>query len=170
MVKILTDFSDYNSTWVCDGRQHIILSIYLSHRIHLVWNQFLQLSSKEEIYYLDIPLYVITTSRERYDSDMQQISWWRHEMEPFSALLAIYAGHSSASGEFPAQRPVTWSFDVFFDMCLHKRLRKQSWGWWFDSRPLWRHCNVKFDSLITEEAYIISMIAFLPGPPFTNMV
>ena len=35
------------------------------------------------------------------------------------------------------------SFDVSFDLCLNKRLRKQSWGGWFEtlSRPLWRHCN-----------------------------
>ena len=46
-------------------------------------------------------------------------------------------------GEFPAQRPVTRSFDVFFDLRLNKRLSKQSWGWWFEtiSRPLWGHCN-----------------------------
>ena len=64
-------------------------------------------------------------------------------METFSALLAICAGNSPASGEFPAQRPVTRSFDVFFDLSLNKRLRKQSWGWWFEtlSHPLWRHCN-----------------------------
>ena len=64
-------------------------------------------------------------------------------MGTFSALLAICAGNSLASGEFPAQRPVTRSFDVFFDLCLNKWLRKQSWGWWFEtlSRPLWRHCN-----------------------------
>ena len=33
-------------------------------------------------------------------------------MKSFSALLAIWAGNSPASGEFPAQRPVTRSFDV----------------------------------------------------------
>ena len=57
-----------------------------------------------------------------------------------SALLAICAGNSPASGEFPAQRSVTRSFDVSFYPCLNKRLRKQSWGWWFEtlSRPLWR--------------------------------
>ena len=27
----------------------------------------------------------------------------------------------------PAQRPVTWSFDVFFDLHLNKRLSKQPW-------------------------------------------
>ena len=72
-------------------------------------------------------------------------SWWRHQMETFSALLAIGAGNSPVPGEFPAQRPVTRSFDVFFDLRLNKRLRKQSWCWWFEtlSRPLWRHRNVE---------------------------
>ena len=37
-------------------------------------------------------------------------------MEIFSALLAICAGNSPVPGEFPAQRPVTRSFDVFFDL------------------------------------------------------
>ena len=71
-------------------------------------------------------------------------SWWRHQMETFFALLAICAGNSPAPGEFPAQRPVTRSFDVFFDLHLNKRLSKQSWGWRFEtlSRPLWRHRNV----------------------------
>ena len=41
---------------------------------------------------------------------------WRHEMETFSELLAICEGNSPVSGEFPAQRPVTRSFDIFFDM------------------------------------------------------
>ena len=70
------------------------------------------------------------------------ITWWRHQMETFSALLTICAGNSPVTGEFPAQRPVTRSFDVFFDLCLNKRLSKQSWGWWFEtpSRSLWRHC------------------------------
>ena len=46
-------------------------------------------------------------------------------------------------GEFPTQRPVTRSFDVFFDLPLNKRLSKQPWGWWFETPPwsLWRHCN-----------------------------
>ena len=71
------------------------------------------------------------------------ITWRRHQMETFSALLAICAGNSPVPGEFPAQRPVTRSFDVFFDLRLNKRLSKQSWGWWFESlsRPLWRHRN-----------------------------
>ena len=74
------------------------------------------------------------------------ISWWRHQMETFSALLAICGGNSPIPGELPAQRPVTWSFDVFFDLRLNKRLSKQPRGWWFEtpSWSLWRHGNVDF--------------------------
>ena len=43
-------------------------------------------------------------------------------METFSELLAICAGNSSVPGEFPAQRPVTQDFDVFFDLRLNKQL------------------------------------------------
>ena len=64
-------------------------------------------------------------------------------MEPLSVLLALCAETSPVAGECPAQRPVTRSFDVFFDLRLNKRLSKHSWGWWFEtpSYPLWRHCN-----------------------------
>ena len=53
-------------------------------------------------------------------------------------------GEFTGSGEFPTQRPVTRSFDVFFDLRLNKRLSKQPWGWWFEtpSWSLWRHRNV----------------------------
>ena len=61
------------------------------------------------------------------------LSWWRHHMDIFSALQAICAGNSPVPGEFPAQRPVTRSFDVFFDLRLNKRLSKQSRGWWFET-------------------------------------
>ena len=40
-------------------------------------------------------------------------------METFSALLAICA---PVTDEFPAQRPVTRGFDLFFDLRLNKRL------------------------------------------------
>ena len=67
-----------------------------------------------------------------------------HQMETFSALLAMCAWNSPVTGEFPSQRPVTRSFDVFFDLRLNKRLSHQSWGWWSETpwRPLWHHRNV----------------------------
>ena len=67
-------------------------------------------------------------SNWRYDCDKTKhnkqyagpvfIPWWRHQVETFSALLAICAGNSPVSGEFPTQRPVTRSFDIFFFFCV----------------------------------------------------
>ena len=59
-------------------------------------------------------------------------------------------GEFTGPGEFPAQRPVTRSFDGVFDLHLNKRLNKHSWGWWFEtlSRPLWRHCNVLWCTVV----------------------
>ena len=46
---------------------------------------------------------------------------------------------------WPVNSPLKgqWSFDVFFDLRLNKRLSKQSRHRWFEtpSHPLWRHCN-----------------------------
>ena len=54
------------------------------------------------------------------------------------------------TGEFPSQRPVTRSFDVFFDLRLNKRLSKQSWDWWFEtpSWSSWRHRNDKIHIIV----------------------
>ena len=42
-------------------------------------------------------------------------------------------GEFTGPGEFPTQRPVTRSFDIYFDLRLNKRLSKQPWGWWFET-------------------------------------
>ena len=57
-------------------------------------------------------------------------------------------------GEFPAQRPVTRSFDVFFDLHPNKRLSKQWWGWWFETQPcpLWRHRNGSLRKILSASA------------------
>ena len=64
-------------------------------------------------------------------------------METFSALLALCAGNSPVTGEFPSQRPVMQSFDVLYNLRLNKQLSKQWWSWWFEmpSRSLWCHSN-----------------------------
>ena len=69
--------------------------------------------------------------------------WWHHQMETFSALLALCQGNLPVTGEFPSQRTVMRSFDIFFDPCLNKQFSKQSRHQWFEmpSRPLWCHCN-----------------------------
>ena len=72
------------------------------------------------------------------------------------------AGNSSVTGEFPAQRPVTRSSDVFFELCLNKRLSKQSWDWWFEtpSCSLWRHRNV-----VWHMGTALSSLTYLPLAP-----
>ena len=144
-----------------------------------------------------------------------QESWWRHQMETFSALLAICVGNSPVNSPhkgqwrgaltfsyicvwitcwvnsheagdlrcycarnsfwiinlsnhctFAKELPndvsimtssnetifrvtgplcgeLTQSFDVFFALCLNKRLSKQPWGWWFETPPwsLWLQYN-----------------------------
>ena len=71
----------------------------------------------------------------------KSISWWRHQTETFSALLALCKGNSPATGEFPSQRPVACSYDVFFDLRLNKRLNTPSRRRWFEtpSRSLWHN-------------------------------
>ena len=64
-------------------------------------------------------------------------------METFFALLAICERNLLVTAGFPSQRPVMWSFDVFFDLNLNKWLSKQSRCQWFEMPllPLWCHCN-----------------------------
>ena len=75
-------------------------------------------------------LHSLTLDRGGINS-MYVSTWWRHQMETFSALLAICAGNSPVPDEFPTT------------LRLNKRLSKQWWCWWFEtlSRPLWRHRN-----------------------------
>ena len=79
------------------------------------------------------------------DYRLYHVAWWRHQIETFSVLLVLCTGNSLVTGEFPSQRPVTRSFDVFFYRRLKKRLSKHSWSWWFEtlSRPVWRHCKTR---------------------------
>ena len=87
-------------------------------------------------------------------------------------VTGLCAGNSPVTDEFPIQRPVAWSFDVFFDLCLNKRLSKQSWGWWFEmpSCSLWRHWNVIYygvdASMATKVIAVISCewVSFLNQP------
>ena len=86
----------------------------------------------------------VQTSSIIFNTDeITQNSWWRHQTEAFSSSLALCEGNSPVSGEFSSQRPVTWPFDVFFDLRLNKLLSKQSRRRWFEtpSCSLWRHCN-----------------------------
>ena len=79
-------------------------------------------------------------------------TWWCHQMETSSALLALCVGNSPVTDEVPSQRPVTRSFDVFFEPRLNKRFIKQSRRRWFEKPScsslqwvavtLWRHDKI----------------------------
>ena len=86
--------------------------------------------------------------------------WWRHQMETCSALLGLCVGNSQVTSESPSQRPVTRSFDVFFDLRPNKQLNKQSRGWWFETPPrsLWRHFICKRS---WGRTYVLQRYAFL---------
>ena len=75
--------------------------------------------------------------------NFQIYSWWRHEMEIFSALLALCTGNSPVTVNSPHKGQ--WRGALMFSLIcvLNTQLSKQSWGWWFEtqSRLLWRHCN-----------------------------
>ena len=97
----------------------------------------------------------------------------QHMMTSSNWYFFRVTGH--LCGEFtgprwiPHTRPVTRSFDVFFDLRLNKRLSKQSWGWWLEtpSRTLWRHCNV-----LSFQLFVVSFLpckyqaysSHIPGP------
>ena len=78
----------------------------------------------------------LAVSRPHWDLLVRRLTYIN---QAFSALLVLCA----VTGGFPSQNQVTWSFDVFFDLRLNKRLSKQSRRWWFQtsSRSLWRQCN-----------------------------
>ena len=46
----------------------------------------------------------------------------RRQMETFSVSLAICEGNLPVTSWFPSQRPVTWSFDIFFDVRVNMAL------------------------------------------------
>ena len=77
-----------------------------------------------------------------FDTEMPP-TWWSHQMETFSTLLAICAFEFTGDRWIPHTKASNAGFGVLFDLRLNKQLSKQSWGWWFEtpSRPLWCHCN-----------------------------
>ena len=81
-------------------------------------------------------------------SGHDEVIKWKH----FPALLAFCAGNSPVTREFPTQRPVTRSFDVFFDLRLNKRLRCHHthpdvivMGWVSSDIIIVRHFSLKYE-------------------------
>ena len=77
-------------------------------------------------YRCKMTIYFTTTIPHlRIESQLHEdVIKWKH-----FRVTGHCAGNSPVTGEFPYQRPVTRSFDVFFDLRLNKQRSKQSWGW-----------------------------------------
>ena len=75
-------------------------------------------------------------------------------------LLALCVGNSPVTDEFPSQKPVMQSLNIFFDLRLHKRLSKQSRCRRFETPlcSLWCDCNVRSISLCYQVESNISII------------
>ena len=67
-------------------------------------------------------------------------SWWRHQMETFSASLALCVGNSPVHRWIPLTKASMWNFHVYFDLCLNKRLSKQT-----------RHHRAHYDVIVMME-------------------
>ena len=85
-------------------------------------------------------LVCITTAPNGWNPTHDDVIKWKHFPRYWPFVRGIHRWPVNS----PHKRPVTRSFDAFFDLRLNKRLSKQSWGWWFEtpSCPLWRHSNV----------------------------
>ena len=83
--------------------------------------------------------------------------WWRHLNGNIFRATGPLWRESTGHRWIPSQRPVTWSFDVFFDLCLDRRLSKQSRRCWFEtpSRSFWRHRNKMAGYVVTWLASIL---------------
>ena len=90
---------------------------------------------------------------------------WTSSNGNISRVTGHLCGEFTGPGEIPTQRPVTRSFDVFFDLCPNKLLSKQSWGWWFEtpSGSLWRH-----SSLYVPRCFVPRKISIIITPSWSQ--
>ena len=159
--------SQWETTLHCNVVSHWLSPCYIVTSSLIGWAhshtiQTSQINSAGAVSQVFIPEHQLIVGTENAEIPLipGTISWWRHQRETFSALLAFCAGNSPVPGEFPTQRPVTRSFDVFFDPRPNKRLSKQSWAWWFEtlSCSLWRHCNDHTFTVTSCDGYSVSTL------------
>ena len=117
-----------------------LMARFMGHNIHSIFLRvsvyylILQLVAEHTFTTCNIYIYIcIYILQLFYSTSQYKSTWWRHQMETFSALLALCAGNSLAPGELSPQRPVTRSSDVLFNLRLNKRLNKHSRRLLFES-------------------------------------
>ena len=118
--------------------RHNQVALVFAHALLLSWCQ-----ANSSYRVIDMEDYYGNTNTEKCTYGDQALTWWRHQMETFSAWLALCEGNPPVSGGFTSQRPVTRSFDIFIDQRLNKRMSKPSRRRWLEtpSSSSWSHCN-----------------------------
>ena len=137
--KVMIVHSLFRSSLICSYnprnviRVHVILNVTIKTRLSNHWESALNKENTQQWFTLCCVLLLFAIAWFLCHDDVIK---WKH--------FPRYWPFAQVPGEFPTQRPVTRSFDVFFNLLLNKGLSKQSRGWWFEtlSRPLWRQCNV----------------------------
>ena len=81
-----------------------------------------------------LPITLFLGTRTSWKCQKVNNIWWRHQMETFSALLALCTGNSPITGKFHAKRPVTRSFGVFWCAWINGWVNSHEAG------DLRRHC------------------------------
>ena len=91
---------------------------------------------------------------------------WKH----FPGCWPFVRGIHRSPVNSPSQRPVTRSFDVFFDLRLNKRLSKQSWECWFGTplRSWWRRPNGCIHVGMKRTLWAIAIYGLLWRPILTH--
>ena len=112
------------------GRKYVLVRLQLMvHIKSLYWKHN---SSEEHVRVITIHVGCIDSSMATSSNE--------------NIFAAICAGNSPVvPGEFPTQRPVTRSFDVFVDLCLNKRLSSSKAG---NLRRHWAHYDVIVMSML----------------------
>ena len=91
-------------------------------------------------------------------------SWWRHQMEIFSALLDLYEGNPPVTGGFPSQRPVTRGFEGFFYLSSPEQTVEQT----IETPVIWGAIALIMTSLLCMYIYIYIYISYIYAPPDPN--
>ena len=80
------------------------------------------------------------------------LSWWRHQMETFSAFLALCERNPWVNGGFPSQKPVTRNFDV----CL-TCVWTNGWANNRDAGDLGRHCTHYYVIVMSTPVKVVTL-------------
>ena len=134
---VLSSYLDllfYQFKWIVSGNIH--KTVFCEYRITAKNNAVM--SEPPSLQWFRLSFWLLGSYRRNINSVFMMTS----SNGIICRVTGPLCGSSPVTGEFPAQKPVTRSFEIFFDLRLNKRLSK---GWWFEtpSRSLWRHRSAR---------------------------